>query len=65
MAIEDRALAERMRAFVEAHLPASLEVTPELYRQWATPWNRFRWWASWFLVSVVDYTVSRRLNLGL
>ncbi len=65
VAIEDRALAERMRAFVEAHLPASLEVTPELYRQWATPWNRFRWWASWFLVSVVDYTVSRRLNLGL
>ena len=23
------------------------------------------WGASWFLVSVVDYTVSRRLNLGL
>jgi len=65
VAIEDKALAERMRRFVEAHLPASLEVTPELYRQWATPWNRFRWGASWFLVSVIDYTVSRRLNLGL
>ena len=65
VAIEDKALADRMRGFVEAHLPASLEVTPEVYRQWATPWNRLRWRASWFLVSVVDYTVSRRLNLGL
>jgi cardiolipin synthase len=65
VAIEDKALADRMRGFVAAHLPASLEVTPEVYRQWATPWNRLRWRASWFLVSVVDYTVSRRLNLGL
>jgi cardiolipin synthase len=65
VAIEDKALADRMRGFVAAHLPASLEVTPEVYRRWATPWNRLRWRASWFLVSVVDYTVSRRLNLGL
>ena len=65
VAIEDKGLAERMREYVAGHLPASIEVTPELYRQWATPWNRLRWWASWFLVSVVDYTVSRKLNLGL
>jgi cardiolipin synthase len=65
LSIEDKALAERMRDFVSGHLPASLEVTPELYRQWATPWNRLRWRVSWFLVSVVDYTVSRKLNLGL
>jgi cardiolipin synthase len=65
VAIEDKALAERMREHVSAHLPASVEITPELYREWATPWNRLRWWVSWFLVSVVDYTVSRKLNLGL
>lgn len=63
--IEDRALAERMRAFVAEHIPASREVTPALYRKWSTPWNRLRWWLSWFLVTVVDYTVSRKLNLGL
>jgi cardiolipin synthase len=63
--IEDRALAERMRQFVAEHGPASLEVTPELYREWATPWNRLRWWLSWFITSVVDYTVSRNVNLGL
>ena len=63
--IEDRALADRMREFVAAHEPASLRVTTAVYRKWAKPWNRFRWWLSWFLVTVVDYTVSRKLNLGL
>jgi cardiolipin synthase len=63
--IEDRGLAERMREFVAEHIPASQEVTPELYREWATPWNRLRWWLSWFLTSVLDYSISRNVNLGL
>jgi cardiolipin synthase len=63
--IEDRALAETMRDFVSQHLPASLEITRELHRRRRTLFNRLRWTLSWFLVSVVDYTVSRRLNLGL
>ncbi len=63
--IEDPALAERMREFVGEHIPASLHVTPAIYRQWATPLNRVRWWLSWFLTSVVDYSVSRNINLGL
>jgi len=63
--IEDAALAERMREFVAHHLPASLEITHDLHRRRRTLWNRIRWTLSWFLVSVVDYTVSRRLNLGL
>jgi len=36
-----------------------------LHARRATLWRRAQWWASWFLVSVVDYTVSRKLNLGL
>jgi len=63
--IEDRGLADRLRTFVAEHEPASLEVTPEIYREWATPMNRLRWWLSWFVTSVVDYTVSRNVNLGL
>ena len=63
--IEDHDLAERMREFAAEHIPASREVTPELYREWATPLNRVRWWLSWFLTSVVDYSVSRNINLGL
>lgn len=63
--IEDRALADRMREFVSQHLPASLEVTRTIHRSRRTFFNRIRWTISWFLVAVVDYTVSRRLNLGL
>lgn len=63
--IEDKALADRMREFVDQHLPASLEITREVHKQRRTVLNRMRWTLSWFLVTVVDYTVSRRLNLGL
>lgn len=63
--IEDSALAERMRQFISDHIPASIEVTRDLHARRSTWWNRARWWASWFLVAVVDYTVSRKLNLGL
>ncbi len=63
--IEDAGLAERMRGFIHDHLPASQQITPELHARRATPWTKAKWWASWFLVTVVDYTVSRKLNLGL
>lgn len=63
--VRDASLAERMREFVTQHIAASEEITPALHKARATPWNRFRWWLGWVLVSVIDYTVSRRLNLGL
>lgn len=63
--IEDAALADRMREFIGEHVAASQRITPELHADRSTLWNRLRWNLSWFLVSVVDYTVTRRLNLGL
>ncbi|AKQ43144.2 phospholipase D family protein [Aurantiacibacter atlanticus] len=63
--IEDAALAERMRSYIHDHFAASKEITAEKHAAQATPWTRAKWWASWFLVAVLDYTVSRRLNLGL
>lgn len=63
--IEDAALAERMREFISQQLTASEEITPQLNMQRATVFNRIRWNFAWFLVAVVDYNVSRRLNLGL
>lgn len=62
--IEDAELADRLRRYFEHHLPASQEITREVHRARATWFNRLRWRVSWFLVAVVDYTVSRRLNLG-
>lgn len=63
--IEDADLAEQMRAFVSRHIEASEAITPETHRERATLWNRMRWWTGWVLVSVLDYTVARRLNLGI
>ncbi len=63
--IEDAALAARMRQFIDHLAEASTPITIPLHKSRATPLNRLRWWLSWALVSVVDYTVTRRLNLGL
>ena len=54
-----------MRAHIDRHWAVSEPITPEAHRRKATLFNRIRWNLAWFLVSVVDYTVSRRLNLGL
>ena len=63
--IEDKQLADTMRAYLAKHLSASEHVTMESYRRDATIGRRIKWAVSWFLVTVVDYTVTRRLNLGL
>ena len=63
--IEDAALADRMRDFVSDHIAASEHITIPLHKQRGTLWNRIRWNLSWLLVSVLDYTVTRRLNLGI
>lgn len=63
--VRDAALADRMREFVSAHIAASERIDAKTYRRMATPITRVKWWLGWVLVSVIDYTVSRRLNLGL
>lgn len=63
--VEDKALADQMREFIAAHFDASREITPQVHREQRSLLNWVRWSASWFLVASLDYTVSRKLNLGL
>ena len=63
--VDDAALADRMRDFISWHIEASERISIPLHKQRATVWNRIRWNLSWLLVSVIDYTVTRRLNLGI
>lgn len=63
--IEDAGLAARMRRYIDHQVAAAQPISRELHRSRLTPLNRLRWTLSWFIVAVVDYTVSRRLNLGL
>ena len=63
--IDDAALADRMRAFADHYLAAGQEITPQVHRAQGGWFTRLRWLASWLLVAVIDYSVTRKLNLGL
>lgn len=60
--IEDAHFADQMRGYFERELSASERITQALHRRRATLWRRFRWTVSHFLVTSMDYSVSRRLN---
>ncbi|MEO6436908.1 MAG: phosphatidylserine/phosphatidylglycerophosphate/cardiolipin synthase family protein [Tepidisphaeraceae bacterium] len=63
--IDDARFAKRMRTYFEGELKQSLAITPQLQKKRATLLNRARWALSFFLVSSLDYGVTRRLNFGL
>ncbi len=58
--IDDAAFAHKMRSFVSAHIPHSGRVTAESHKKNAGWLNRARWLLSYFAVSSIDYTVTRR-----
>lgn len=60
--IHDPGFAAAMRAYFERELAKCKQITPSLHRQRANPWRRLKWAISHFLVNVMDYTVTRRLN---
>lgn len=62
--VEDAAFAAAMRRFVDGEVAHSIEVTPEFHRRRATPFRRLKWAVSNFLVTTMDYTVTRRINFG-
>lgn len=63
--VQDAGFARQCRQWIEALDERSTQVTPELHRRRAGPLNRLRWFASWLVVTVIDYSVTRRLNFGL
>ena len=63
--VDDPAFAAMMRHYFEGELDASTPITAELHRKRASWFNRLRWALSFYLVTSADYTVTRRLNLGM
>lgn len=61
--VDDPEFAQMMRNFFEHELADSVEITPSLYKQRATWIQRLKWRFSWFLVTSLDYTVTRRLAM--
>jgi cardiolipin synthase len=63
--VDDGEFAQMMRNYFEGELEQSQQITPELQKRRATLLNRIRWAVSFFLVTSLDYGVTRRANFGL
>ncbi|QTD57016.1 phospholipase D-like domain-containing protein [Parasphingorhabdus cellanae] len=63
--IEDKAFANHARAIVDDMCQASLPISKELHKARKGLLNRLRWTLSYFVVNVLDYTVTRRFNFGV
>ena len=61
--VDDPEFAQMMRNFFEHELGDSIEITPALHKQRATWIQRLKWRFAWFLVTSIDYTVTRRLAM--
>lgn len=62
--VDDAEFTSLMRLYFEGELDDSLAITREAWRKRSTIFNRIKWGLSFFLVTAVDYTVTRRLNFG-
>lgn len=62
--IEDGAFAAHARGYVEGEIAESELITPALYRSRTTIWRRVRQAAAYFVITVLDYNVTKRLNFG-
>ena len=62
--VDDSEFTSLMRLYFEGELDDSLQITREAWDKRRTFLNRLRWGLSFFLVTAVDYTVTRRLNFG-
>ena len=62
--IEDRAFAEHMRGYFEGELANSREITVAQHEK-AGFVTRLRWAAAYYLMAVVDASVTRRLSFGV
>ncbi len=63
--IRDAGFAACIRAYIDHEIADSERITPEAYAESCTIWTRVKRRLSYFLISVLDYNVSRRLNFGL
>jgi cardiolipin synthase len=62
--IEDPAFAAYVRTYVDGEVANSERITPELYRQRTGPWTRLKQVGAYFVMAVLDYNVTRRLNFS-
>jgi cardiolipin synthase len=62
--VDNAEFTSLMRLYFEGELDDSQRITPEAWSRRCTFLNRLKWGLSFFLVTAVDYSVTRRLNFG-
>lgn len=62
--IEDKAFADHARTYVEGEIAQSELITKALYKSRTTWWRRTKQAAAYFVIAVLDYNVTKRLNFG-
>lgn len=62
--IDDAEFAAKVRRYFEGEMADSEQITLALHRKRATLWRRIKWTISYWLVTALDYTVTRRLNFA-
>ena len=62
--IEDVSFAAHVRKFIEGEIANSEQVTAEVYNARTGMWTRVKQFAAYFVMAVLDYNVTRRLNFG-
>jgi cardiolipin synthase len=60
--VRDARFAKAMRGYFERELEDCKWITPEVHKRRSNPWRRLKWAISYYLVNIMDYTVTRRLN---
>jgi len=63
--VDDPAFAMMMRSYFDQECANSTPITRAVHKARSTLFNRVRWAASFFLVTSADYSITRRLNLGV
>lgn len=62
--IDDPGFAAHVRAYFDGEVADSEAITPELYASRSGWWTRTKQAAAFFVMTVLDYNVTRRLNFG-
>ena len=60
--IKDAGFAAAMRAYFDRELEDCEWISPAVHKKRSNPWRRLKWAIAHFLVNMLDYTVTRRLN---
>lgn len=63
--VESAEVADKVRCMVDTMVEDSLKITPKVHNRRRGLLGGLQWLLGWMLVSVIDYTVARRLNAGL